>query len=156
MTTLPEKSLSHQQPHNGFTLIEAILVLSIWSVLLLILIPVQHSIMEKKELKQFLHQLEDDVLLAQKLTMHDNRMYEFYILPSMDNYYLYDPLNQTKLLEARIPAHINLRLMTLRSPIRFSFDGTIKTPGIMEIRTDTTTYRIVFPFGKGRFYINEI
>ena len=62
MTPLPEKSLSHKQPHNGFTLIEALIVLSIWSVLLLIALPVQHSIIAQKELKQFLHQLEDDVL----------------------------------------------------------------------------------------------
>ncbi|MFQ3542790.1 competence type IV pilus minor pilin ComGD [Halobacillus rhizosphaerae] len=145
---------SHRN-YNGFSLAEVLLVLLAWSVLLLCIAPFHSQAVINMERKEYIRQLESDVLLAQQLTMENHPYYLLYIRPELKEYYLYDYKQKEVVYERKFPKNWRIDMLTLTSPIQFTADGTIKKPGTMLIYTKDQNYRVVFPFGKSRVNIIE-
>ncbi|MFG6148533.1 competence type IV pilus minor pilin ComGD [Halobacillus sp. B23F22_1] len=140
---------------KGYTLVEVTLVLTAFTVLLLIFAPLQQRTVNKIENDHYLKQFEEDMLLAQQLTMSDHPNYWIMVRPLQNDYYLYDYQNKKTIYHRVFPHDWEVRLQSLTSPIRFNSTGTMQSPGTMAIKTHYTNYKITFPFGKSRVRIDE-
>ncbi|MFD2759407.1 competence type IV pilus minor pilin ComGD [Lentibacillus juripiscarius] len=139
-------------PHkNGFTLVEMLLVLSIWSVLILLTVPVQLSLLEKKTEKQFFETLEMDLLYTQSLSYNSKAGY-WLTFPNDGHYQIKKGF--FTILERSVPEGWEIDKRTLPK-ISFNHKGTIISPGTFSIQTASSTYNIVCPLGKGRCYIDK-
>ncbi|GEN87393.1 competence type IV pilus minor pilin ComGD [Oceanobacillus sp. FSL W8-0428] len=140
------------QTERGFTLIETLFALSILSVILLLIPKHQIEQIDKLESRHFLDTLEMDVLYIQnkRSTQESGKSYILRFYP--DNYSIL--FNYSTEIRREYPP-----LFSLDTPfpkdIEFSVGGVIKNPQSILISFGEERYRIVFPFGKGRFYVEE-
>lgn len=139
---------------SGFTLLELLIVLSIWSVLLLLVVnlPMKHVYLKRE--KEFLNTFQMDVLYAQSLAMGVSE-HRVQMLFKEDNYQIVKGTNNSLIKKRSIPKSFELDMRTINE-ISFDEHGRMRSPGHFIIKTAHTTYRIIFPIGKGRCYVVEI
>ncbi|MCP3025697.1 competence type IV pilus minor pilin ComGD [Halobacillus sp. A5] len=147
--------LAPRKHQRGYTLAEVILVLTAFSILTIIFVPLQSKAIQHIETKQYIAQFKEDVLLAQQLTMTDHPSYWLMIRPAQKDYYLYDYQQKKTIFHREFPPYWKLNLQSLTTPVRFNSQGTLRNPGTMRISSPHTAYKITFPFGKSRVTINE-
>ncbi|MFC7060617.1 competence type IV pilus minor pilin ComGD [Halobacillus seohaensis] len=140
---------------SGFTLSEVILVLALFTSLLLLFLPFHNNLFQEIEANNYMEQLENDLLLAQQLTIQDHPNYWMMIRPQSNDYYLYDYRQKKTLFTRTFPSSWKIQLQTLSTPVQFNSSGTLQNPGIMRITTPTKVFKITFSFGKSRVKIDE-
>lgn len=138
---------------NGFTLIEMLIVLSMLSILILLAVPQQISILSKQKEEQFIEQLEFDVLLIQNqsnLLLKDSNMYiRFY-----DNYYsVLGGWSDSTIANRPYPDGWILIINEQHRTLKFSETGTVINPRTLVMYSKNERISIVFPLGKGRFHV---
>ncbi|WP_190279503.1 competence type IV pilus minor pilin ComGD [Ornithinibacillus gellani] len=136
---------------KGFTLIEMLLVLVIWSIIVLLGAPLVSSIIEQQEEKHFFNQLESDILYVQNMTIGTGEYMRMHMHETK-----YDIIDREsgKRITRQLPDGWKIQVRV--SPvISFSSFGVIKNPGSFTITTKNKKYSVVFRFGKGREYIEE-
>ena len=138
---------------NGFTLIEMLLTLSILSILFLLTIPVQSDLLTKQQEKQFIELLQQDVLFLQNQSSKHRRD-EMYIRFYDDYYSILSWINEPY-AHREYPAGWTLVANNQTRLIRFVQTGTILQPRTLVMYTPSEKIYIVFPLGKGRFYIEK-
>ena len=138
---------------NGFTLIEMLLTLSILSILFLLTIPLQSDLLTKQQEEQFIEVLQQDVLLIQNQSSKHRRD-EMYIRFFDDYYSILSGVNKP-FAYREYPADWTLVTTNQSRLIRFVQTGTILQPRTLVMYTPSHKLYIVFPLGKGRFYIEK-
>src|SRR5690625_6072980 len=116
---------------NGFTLLEVMVVLAIWSVLLLLTTPIIFKQIDKQEENQFFETFQADVLYIQSLAMvskEEEVRIKFYD----QSYSILQGRNKTVAREIPNDWQVNTRIL---SSISFNEKGTIRQPGTIEIKT---------------------
>lgn len=140
------------QEKNGFTLIEMLIVLSLFSILLVFTVPTQFHSLNNQTEQRFIAQLEQDVLYIQNQAgLNDGKLYQinFY-----DEYYqIYDRRNPL-FTKRNYPESWKI-IQAYSRNVRFTETGTLRQPRTIVIFSDTERIAIVFPFGKGRFYVEK-
>ncbi|MGY0692929.1 competence type IV pilus minor pilin ComGD [Virgibacillus sp. FSP13] len=139
---------------NGFTLLEVIFILGIWSLLILLSLPIQFSLLDKQEAEQFFRTFESDLLYMQNMSFASKDNIRLSIDAENNRYTIFRHTNE-KLIERNIPKEWQIDKRTLQKPISFNEFGTIRNPGRLKIITKKQEYEIIFPLGKGRYYIAE-
>ncbi|MFD1038474.1 competence type IV pilus minor pilin ComGD [Virgibacillus byunsanensis] len=139
--------MKHQ---NGFTLLEVIFVLGIWSIIILISAPLNVTIVEKQEEKQFLETFKFDVLYMQNRSLLTNGYIKLTFYE--ESYAIHE--DRKRLIKRDIPSNWQVNKWNLPF-LSFDHEGTIRQPGTFNIKTNLTNYLIVCPLGKGRCYIVE-
>lgn len=135
---------------NGFILLEVLVVLVIWSILILLVVPINLSYLEKQQEKHFFETFAFDVLYAQSLSTTTK---EYVQLKIDEDHYTIRIGYLAKILVMRsIPSDWIVRRKLFRT-ISFDDNGRMRTPGNFIIETKHHKYTIVFPFGKGRYHI---
>ncbi|UOR12322.1 competence type IV pilus minor pilin ComGD [Halobacillus amylolyticus] len=140
---------------GGYTFTEVIIVLVAFSVLLMMAAPLHSEVVTSVKITHYIEQLENDLLLAQQLSMQHESHYWVMIRPENNDYYLYDYSSRKTVFHRKFPETWSIHLSTLQSPIRFNNSGTIQNPGTMILKTTESSYKITFPFGKSRVTIHE-
>lgn len=141
--------------NHGFTLIEVLFVLGIFSLLLFIAVPIQFSTLEKQETKQFLETFQSDVMLVQNESYASTDRIDF-TFDRTDHSYMAQVASKNDLLFKRsYPSDWQITDNFPVDGITFSKNGTIKKGGTITITTSSDTYDIIFPFGKGRCYVKK-
>ncbi|WP_077621516.1 competence type IV pilus minor pilin ComGD [Sediminibacillus massiliensis] len=141
---------------EGFTLIEVLVVLSMSAIFMLFAVSISERLVEKYKTEQFLRTFQSDILYLQQLSMtNSKRFYTLDIQPASHSYTIRQGGLGKVIISRDIPANWTIELNSLKMPITFTYKGTLKNPGTMYLKTDSKTYRIVFPLGKGRSYIVE-
>ncbi|WP_080874601.1 competence type IV pilus minor pilin ComGD [Oceanobacillus timonensis] len=137
---------------QGFTLIETLFALSILAVMLLLVPKLQVEQTDKLELKQFLDTLEMDVLYLQNTasTQEINMPYVLKFHP--DNYRI--TLNRSTVITREYPSQFSLE-SSYPKDVAFYVRGIIKNPQTIWVSLAGEPYQIVFPLGKGRFYVEK-
>ncbi|MFD2925960.1 prepilin-type N-terminal cleavage/methylation domain-containing protein [Halobacillus naozhouensis] len=143
------------QSQTGYTLSEVMIVLVAFSAILAVVVPFHHQVVATVKVTHYLEQIENDLLLAQQLTMQHHPHYWVMIRPDQRDYYLYDYANRKILLHRKFPKEWAIRLPTLEIPIQFNASGSIQNPGTMVLLTPKANYKLTFPFGKSRVTIHE-
>lgn len=136
---------------NGFTLIEMLLVLTVLSILISLALPAHSSSLTKQQENQFIEVLQNDVLLIQNqasITSKERMYIRFY-----DDHYL--------VLHGRNPSYAKRdypdgwSLLTSNRILEFHLNGTVLSPRTFIMHSKKERIALVFPLGKGRFYIER-
>lgn len=140
------------QDERGFTLIEMLITLMFIGLMIVLTLPYLIAIFEKQAEKQFFTSLEQDVLLLQNSTF---RTFDYNrVIFRKDHYRLALPTDRNESINRQYPKHI-----TLSSDhsliVEYNHRGTVIDPSTITFRVKNRYIDIVFPFGKGRFYVNE-
>lgn len=135
----------------GFTLLELLIVLSIWSMLLLLAVPITFNTLNHMKEQQFLNTFKHDVLYTQSLALINYN--DLVRLRIREDHYEIISGNVNTLNKVRpIPDNWHFYKNSMND-ISFTKNGTIRDAGQLTLTTPLSTYQIVFPPGKGRCYI---
>lgn len=135
---------------EGFTLIELLLVLSIVLILSSITIPSMVNVIQEVKVQQFFNELESDVLYAQSSSLGSDDHVR--IIFEETQYRVINTKSGSK-LSKKYPNQLKKKN---HQRITFSRSGSVKKPNSFLLSNNDTTYRIVFPLGKGRHYVERI
>lgn len=136
---------------NGFTLLEMLIVLTIWSVLVLLILPINFTHLEKQQEEYFFETLAFDILYAQNLSSTTKDIVQINLYE--DHYTIWRGYREV-LLTRYIPSGWVIK-RKVSHVISFDDKGRIRKPGNFVIQTKSHEYAVVFPFGKGRYHIVE-
>lgn len=137
---------------NGFTLLEVLIVLGIWSVLILLSSPLHFASLDKQQETQFLETLKFDVLYIQSLSIGSS--YQATVIEFTENDYTISDRTGKTLIRRKAPSGSSIKYRTSRQ-ISFNNHGSVRKPGTITLETKYDKYKIVFPLGKARCYIEK-
>lgn len=140
-----------QQTEQGFTLIEVLFALSVLACILLLVPKYQTGQLEKTEQQQFLEMLDMDLLYLQSMSSLGAET-RYHLTFHEDHYKIIHGLKI--FIHRNYPAHVTIPSGG-RKEIRFNGKGLIIQPRTILIEMGEESYRLVFPFGKGRFYAEK-
>ncbi|WP_099158495.1 competence type IV pilus minor pilin ComGD [Virgibacillus ndiopensis] len=140
---------------NGFTLLEVIFALSIWGLFILLSAPIMFSTLDKQQEKQFFNTFEFDLLYMQNISYTTTDYIRLTFKLDNNTYEITKGNSSEVLVKRTIPSDWIVQKRTMTKPIAFNSNGTIKQSGSLYIQTKLSKYRIVFPLGKGRCYIEK-
>lgn len=145
--------MMHKQ--KGFTLIESLIVLSIFMILTLITtmsIKPQYFI---KDDELFIEQLSADLYFAQAYAIsHQSETYLAF-KESEYQYIIKTSPDQPPLLERQYSNRIKAYGGTLSLYVKYLPDGNISKFGSFYISIGEKLYKYTFLIGKGRFYVTQ-
>jgi len=137
---------------NGFSLIELLVVLSMLSIILFIAVPFSYSMIERQQTQQFLNLLESDVFFVQNQSF---ATYETARLIFRDDHYIvFVNLNDEQPKIRYYPKHIQVN-HDKNNRITFSNNGYYSSPNTISMSVSGKKYNLIFPLGKGRYYIEK-
>ncbi|WML59755.1 competence type IV pilus minor pilin ComGD [Neobacillus sp. PS2-9] len=140
---------------KGFTLIESLLVLSIFmiisSVTVFTLKP-QHTFMEKDS---FFIQLKADLYYAQQYAISHQHEVLVQFVPKEYRYYMIYRAEERPIIERDYSHNVNFTEGTMPLSFKFLPDGNINKFGSLILYYRNKIYRLTFLIGEGRFYVSE-
>ncbi len=137
----------------GFTLLETLLVLSIFMLISFSTIYITNSQIEKREEKNFIRQLHLDLQQMQSLALaQSSYIYlEFY---DEGRKYQVKNLNST-LFKRSLPKDISLSKNSYLSTIGFHPNGAVNQFGVFRFETKNSTKKVTVNIGHGRLSYDE-
>jgi|SRR5690625_306889 len=141
----------NNKEERGFTLVELLLTLVVLTVFLSLVLMPLNDVFKKVQVDQFFAIFEADVFHTQANvlnTVHTNRV----IFDS--GFYSVVGDGGKRIYVREIPPFITIANRDFR--IQFNINGTIIQPRTYRIYVEDDTYAIVFPLGKGRYYVEKV
>ncbi|KZZ86300.1 competence type IV pilus minor pilin ComGD [Bacillus sp. SJS] len=149
--------MKQQNKRNGFTLIETLIVLTIFSVLSLTAIVSFKPVQEELIAEQFFDQLQKDILFAQQhavmirvpcTLMFDEEETGYRIRLGRADV-------TEDLIKRKLPEGMKLITDTLGLKVSFLANGNISASGKIRVVYRQQTFKITFYLGKGRFVVSK-
>jgi competence protein ComGD len=140
---------------KGFTLIESLVVLSIFMIISSITVfslKPQHSIIEDEA---FLTQLKSDLYFAQQYAISHQHEVSVVFIPDQYRYYLVLRTELPPILMRNYSKNIYFTEGSLPLYFKFLGDGNVNKFGTFFIQTKNKRYQLTVLIGKGRFYVKE-
>lgn len=140
---------------SGYTLIEMLMVLSVFLIIMAISIVIVPRHAEKREIESFLQQLSHDLHYAQALALHDQNLYRVIVNTSSDIYMITQ--STKRVLTREFPDGVTFvrGSSTLNSTITAYSNGKLSHTGTWVFRTKHYTYEFKTLLGEGRHYYHE-
>lgn len=135
---------------SAFSLIEVLVVLAIKVIMLILIAPMIYSQLTDSKLEGFFEELRGDINLVQSENYLTDDFYELTFYE--ESYKLVKNSTQQLIKERRYPANVTVETRVFSS-IVYQHNGTFKTPGRVVFYQGKKKYELIFPFGKGGFYI---
>lgn len=136
---------------KGFTLIEVLVVLGIKLLIILLIIPLAYENIAKTEMEVFFAELKCDVDLVQSHNYQTNDFYELTF--NKKSYKLIKNSTNQLIKEKSYPGGVTVDKRVFESVI-YQNNGTFRTPGRIIFKEENKrSHELIFPFGKGGFYI---
>ncbi len=145
-----------QNASKGFTLVELLITLTIVLVILHFSITQINHVNEEQTFEQFIDTLQRDVFAMQQYTITTREMLSLHFNNSEHYYVIYKSPLEPELIRRYYDPNIKLNFTTLENPVRFQLSGNIINPGRILATYFNDKYEIIFPLGKGRFYVQKI
>lgn len=145
---------NHIKHQSGYTLFELIIVISLFSIILLIVIPSYHSLSQKHKTDHFFEQLQEDIYYTQMIALSRGKPMMLDFITTLSQYRILVH-NQT-IVKREYPHDIIVERGTLETKIEFNPNGNIRKAGTIFIKTDKGKYKMTFQLGKGRFEIAKM
>lgn len=146
----------HRLRHNGFTLLEVLVVLAIVHTMMFVTIVKIEPLMQHYRLYWFMKQLETDVFYAQESAIARGQTVSLRFSPDRHQYFVFTGSISSPLFTRSYDPHIDLQFATLGSEIKFLSSGNISKSGTFFISSGSIIYEMVFMLGKGRFYAEKL
>ncbi|WP_071395739.1 competence type IV pilus minor pilin ComGD [Bacillus tuaregi] len=148
-----------ESKQSGFTLIEILIVLSIFliiSSITSIFLKPQYLWYEKE---RFFSQFKADILYTQQYAISHQKQLSLHIFPKEKRYTVKEKTTGKSVIERELPQSIQIEKGTLATPglaymiIEFSPNGRLNRFGNFYFLVDYERYKITFQIGAGRFYV---
>lgn len=142
--------INQDNQESAFSLIEVLVVLAIKVIMLTLIAPVIYSQITDSKLDYFFEELRSDINLVQSENYLTDDFYEltFY----QESYKLVKNSTQQLIKENKYPDNVTIETRVFSS-IVYQHNGTFKTPGRVIFYQGKKKYELIFPFGKGGFYL---
>lgn len=143
------------EKQKGFTLVEALFVLSIFMIISLVTVfslKPQQSVVEEAA---FLTQLQSDLYFAQNYAIAHQHQVLIIFLPSQYKYTISERTELPPFLVRSYSKSIYLTEGSLPLTIKFLPNGNVSDFGSILIHTKNNKYKLTFLIGRGRFYVKE-
>src|SRR6476620_9871565 len=138
---------------KGYTLIEILIVLTIFMLLVSLSLNLYPKYIEKMEMKQFIQQFEEDLYYTQQYAMsHEIPMLVFLT----DHSYNISSSMEGVLIQHVNPKNITFLKETLGFKINFNNEGSPFTSGVVYIQSKQERYKVTIYIGKGRIKIEKV
>jgi competence protein ComGD len=140
---------------KGFTLIESLVVLSIFMIISSITVfslKPQHSVMEDEA---FLTQLKADLYYAQQYAISHQHEVSVVFVPEQYRYNMFLRPEMPPIVQRNYSTNIYLAEGSIPLYFKFLNDGNVNKFGTFIIQTKNKIYVITVLIGKGRFYVKE-
>lgn len=138
--------------NQGFSLLEVIFMLTVLSIIISLSAPLIFSTLDKQTEKQFFDVLFSDLLLIQTASHGINDTNASIVFN--ESSYSVRILEETDRVMTR--SYPSGWKTDERAFKRISFkNGTIRQAGTIFLQNEENGYRIVFPLGKGRGYVDK-
>jgi len=145
-----------QNASKGFTLVEMLTTLFIMLIIIHVTAIQINDVNRERTFEQFIDQFQRDVFAMQQYTITNREILSLYFNTNEHYYVIYKSPLEPEITKRSYNPNIKLNFTTLDNPIRFQLSGSIINPGKILVSYDKEKYEIVFPLGKGRFYVKEI
>jgi competence protein ComGD len=140
---------------KGFTLIESLIVLSIFLILSLITIFSVKPQYEMTISEEFLTQLQADLFYAQQYAISHQKEVTIIILSDQHYYYIRERFDLPLVVERHFSQNIIVTPGSLPLSFKFLPDGNSSKFGSIYIQCGIKHFRMTFLLGMGRFYVIE-
>ncbi len=140
---------------KGFSLVETLLVLSIFMIISSITafsLQPQHSVIEDDT---FLNQLQADLLYGQQYAIAHQHEVSVVFIPSQYKYDLFIRTDLPPIVERNYSTNFSITEGSIPLYFKFLSDGNVNKFGSFYIQTKKKSYRVTLLIGKGRFYVTE-
>lgn len=140
---------------KGFTLIESLLVLSIFMIISSITVfslKPQHTVMEDEA---FLFQLKADLYNAQQYAISHQDEVSIAFFPTQYRYSIFLRPELPPIVNRNYSTNIYLSEGTIPLYFKYLSDGNVNKFGTLFIQTNNKKYVLTILIGKGRFYVKE-
>lgn len=140
---------------KGFTLIESLVVLSIFLIISSITaftIKPQYN-MEGDQ--TFISQLKADLYYAQQYAISNQVEVKVNFIPEQNRYIIFERNDLPNLVERNYSPNIRIISGSLLLYLTFTANGSTEKIGTLYIYTEDKSYRLTVLIGKGRFYVSE-
>jgi competence protein ComGD len=148
--------LQQNRHHNGFTLLEVLVVLAIVHAMIFVVVVKIEPLMQYYRLHWFVKQLETDIFYAQEAAIARGQTVSLRFSPDKNEYFVIAGSISSPLFTRSYDSRIHLWFATLGSQIKFLSNGNISKSGTFFISSGSLTYEMVFMLGKGRFYVEKL
>ncbi|WP_164462205.1 competence type IV pilus minor pilin ComGD [Bacillus sp. FJAT-42376] len=150
--------MKHRNKKNGFTLIEALLVLSIFTVLSLTALLHFQPVQEELLAEHFFEQFQKDILFAQQHAVMTRIPCTLIFNQDETGYRIrHGRAAETKdLLSRKLPEGMKIVMESLGLKVTFLTNGNISDSGTVGIMYRKQAYRVTFYLGKGRFVVKKV
>jgi len=141
---------NNKKNEKGFTLIEILIVLGIIAILFAIAVPLHVESLENQKEKRFFETLKYDFLFTQRISASGHKAVD---IEFRNDEYL---INKDVSPIIKRPYPEGWRIDKLNTSIvSFSLRGNIRQGSTLKVYTNNNEYNVIFPLGKGRFYIEK-
>ncbi|MEH7380010.1 competence type IV pilus minor pilin ComGD [Bacillus sp. JJ1533] len=144
-----------QVNEKGFTLIEALIVLSIVIMISSISLLQLRPLHESKKIDQFLEQLQNDIFFCQQYAISHSEPTSLFFNPSGPSYRIVEEDSYEQIFMRKMDPAIQIQLSTLGLKLTFTSSGNIQRAGEIRFKYKGSTYTVTFLLGKGRFYVSK-
>ncbi|REJ25371.1 MAG: type II secretion system protein [Bacillaceae bacterium] len=141
---------------SGFTVLEMLLVLSIFLLISSFIWIGATNIYREKVIDQFFVQLEKDLLYVQQHAFVNKEKIYLFWYPDKHYYEAERSGFKGELFERAYDQNIKVESGNIKFPIEYSPSGYFYQAGTIFISYDKKTYKIIFNLGRGRFRVEKL
>ncbi|WML45292.1 competence type IV pilus minor pilin ComGD [Neobacillus sp. PS3-40] len=140
---------------QGFTLIESLLVLSIFLIISSVTIFSVKPQYERTNSEAFLTQLQADLFYAQQYAISHQKEISINFIPDQHYYYIRDRYDLPLVVERHYSQTVFVSPGSLPLYFKFLPDGNASKFGSIYIKCGSKHFRLTVLLGMGRFYVIE-
>lgn len=140
---------------SGFTLIESLIVLSIFIIISYIAIFSFKPQYDRTLINKFLLEFQADMFFAQEYAISHQREVTITVDSAHFNYYIRDRVNLPLLIRRKYSKEIKISPGSLDLHYKFLPDGNVNQIGCFFISYKSDHYQFTILLGKGRFYVSK-
>jgi competence protein ComGD len=140
---------------KGFTLIESLVVLSIFLIISSITafsIKPQYNMSDDET---FISQLKADLYYAQQYAISHQKEVKVNFIPNKHRYIIYEHNDLPNLVERNYSPSIQVSPGSIPLYFKYLVNGNVDQFGSIYIKSNEKSYRLTVLIGKGRFYVIE-
>ncbi|MGX6442735.1 competence type IV pilus minor pilin ComGD [Neobacillus sp. K501] len=140
---------------KGFTLIESLVVLSIFIIISSITVVSIKPQYYMADDETFISQLKADLNYAQQFAISHQKEVKVNFIPNRFRYIIYENNNSPNIIERQYSPNIHVSPGSIPLYFKYLPNGNVDQFGSLYFKSTEKSYRLTILIGKGRFYVAE-
>lgn len=140
---------------KGFTLIESLLVLSVFMILTSVTVFYVKPQYNRTEKEEFMAMLQSDLMYAQQYAISHQHELTVNLLGGEHYYYIRDRVDLPMVAERTFANNIKILTGSFSLYFKITPGGNVNKFGSFYVQIGDRKYQVTLMIGKGRFYVSE-